>query len=182
MTGFTAGYQYPVGTTIEPGSIAPGDLAPAPFDPAILLYTGGAWGYASPGGGGSMMLSYLVWTRDARVPGGGQLYLSTGDRTIASAVGQILPSGVTIKGLTLAVNNADATNDYELQVITDPTGAQTPVVGATLALASTNRTADRRDLSIALAKVEYGLRLVRTAGAGNSDFNRIVAVMEVELP
>lgn len=182
MTGFQQGFQYPVGKTIEPGSVGPDELATPPFDPAILLYSGGSWGYAAPGGGGGSQLSYLVWTRDARVPGGGTLYLETGDREVASSVGILLPSGVTIKGLTVAVNNADATNDYQLQVVTDPTGTPTLVAGATLDLTLGNRTNDRRDLSIALAKVEHGLRLIRTGGAGNSDFNRVTAVMEVELP
>jgi hypothetical protein len=127
------------------------------------------------GGGGTGDPSWgHAWGFNAGVPGGSglQALRPTQGRT-AFQIGLYLPSGAQLNYLTVSVNPLDATRDYILEVLADPTGAATVV--ASLALTAGVRQARVDGLAVALA-VDYGLQLRRTSGAGDSTFTSISAL------
>ena len=139
------------------------------------LNTGGA----SADGGVSVQLGH-----DGGVPGAlGIRLLRATEGVTTGDVGFLLPSASTLVGLSLTVDVAHPTNDYILEMLSDPTGRQGtgPTVLASLALpAGTRDPAPRRDLSIAVAVgIELGARLRRVSGSGNSiPLRKITAVSE----
>lgn len=120
----------------------------------------------------------VVAARAAVVPSSGPLYLSFSGVTNSSS-GLTFPRTGNITSLSVTVDSADGSRDYDLDVVRDPTG--TPVSLTTLALPSGSRSAYSSSLSISItAGWELGLRMVRTSGSGDSTFNDIVAAIEVE--
>lgn len=124
---------------------------------------------------------FLRYTRPTGVPIGGTQYLDIGPGTVSSSVGERLPVAATLKGVTISLNIVDGTRDYSLQVLSDPAGA--PAVLATLTVPT--GTLDKADRSFAVAipaGTKIGARMIRTSGAGVSDFDEIDVLLELTIP
>jgi hypothetical protein len=101
---------------------------------------------------------------------------------VSSSCGEILTAAATFRGLTVTVDTAEATNNYDVELISDPTGART-LIGSALTLTAGNRTAKRRDQSAAIvADTEIGARVVLSSGSGASTFSDVVVVVELSIP
>lgn len=121
------------------------------------------------------------YTHNSRVPGSGTRYLRTGQGFVCSQGGDRLMVASTLTAISVEVELADVTNDYDVEVISSPSGVA--VVLGTLALPSTSKGASTRALSVAVPiNTEVGVRMVRTAGAGQSDFRRINVTVEYTTP
>ena len=118
------------------------------------------------------------YTHDAGVPGGsGIRFLRTGQGVPCSSAGDRLVDAERLVGISIKVDVIDASRDYDIEVISAPSGV--PVVLATLALASGLIGAQRRDLAVnVIATTEVGVRLVRTAGVAGSTFAEITVDTE----
>lgn len=124
---------------------------------------------------------FLRYTASGGVPAGGQQYLQSGQNVFVSTAGDVLTAAATLLGISINVDAADGTNDYNVEVVSSPSGV--PVVLGALAFTSGNVSAKRRDLAVAIAAdTEVGVRLTRTAGAGPSDFDEINVLVEVTIP
>lgn len=121
------------------------------------------------------------YTSNSGVPGGGTLYLSTGDSVRCSDAGDRLIDDVEIGGMSVRVDVADLSRDYDVEVVSNPSGVSGPtVVLATLALPSGSVSEGRNDLTtLVTAPTEIGARFVITAGGGSSSFNKINVNIQV---
>lgn len=136
---------------------------------------------AVSGGGGGMGLSVINARFSARasVGAGGTRFLETLRGIPTSNTGEIFTDEVRLKGISIKVNNADATRSFRVEVFRD---SSSPVVIATLDLPVNNDRAFRRDLDIVIpAGTEVGARVVRASGSGASSFNRINCNVELQL-
>jgi hypothetical protein len=126
---------------------------------------------------------YLRFTHGGGVPIAGTQYLRLGVGVFSSESGDLLTADGTLIGISVTVNAADVTRDYDVEVLSDPAGlAGGPTVLGTLALSGV-RQARRRDLAVAVGGLlDLGVRLVRTAGAGASTFTEIIVVVEAKIP
>jgi hypothetical protein len=115
------------------------------------------------------------------VGAGGTQYMLVGEKTFSSEVGIRLPAAATLRGITYSADAADASRNYDVEVLSDPAGSPA-LLGSALSI--TNETDDaRRDLSAAIsAGTLIGVRIRRTAGAGNSSFTDAVVLVEVSIP
>jgi hypothetical protein len=118
-------------------------------------------------------------------PAVGVRFLRLIQDTNTGDVGFTLTAAATLIGLTISVDFAHPTNEYTVEMLSDPTGKQGsgPTVIGTLVLAATNRNAWRRDLSVAIAAgAELGVRVVRTSGSGASiPLRQMVVACEFDL-
>lgn len=131
----------------------------------------GVQGATGIGAGKGMNLRY---THDAGAPSGGTRYLRIGQGVLSSECGDRIPVASTLTTVTIEVSVIDASRAYNLEIISDPTGA--PDVLTTLNLPINTRGVTATGLSVAiLANTEIGARLVRSAGAGSSTFNAVIA-------
>lgn len=123
---------------------------------------------------------HVRWTGAAGVNPAGFLYLQPGPNVVATTAGEVFPTDVKLLRLSVVVDSADGANDYLVEVGTDPTGTFTPLVGASLLLAATNRIAfSGSSIDAALmAGTEYGVRVSLSAGMGQSAFKDIVVDLE----
>jgi hypothetical protein len=108
--------------------------------------------------------SNLGMSRNIRVPVSGTLYLVFNE-VVTSSVGIPIVESLTLKAGGIAVNIADATNDYDLEFLVNG------VVRETVSLASTNNFASNNSFTYNVISGDLiSARLTRTAGAGTSDF------------
>jgi len=122
----------------------------------------------------------LRYAAPQRVPASGTRYLQAGG-VVTSDLGDRLTTDATLRGIAISVDVADATNDYDVDVVSDPAGS--PSVLGTLSFTSGNTEDARRDLSASISDgTIIGVRLVRSAGSGRSDFTNIIVIVEVSIP
>lgn len=115
----------------------------------------------------------LLCSLPRRVPGGGEIFMRHEGDVAYSEVPLVLAVNYELQEVSIAVDNADASNDYTVRFYTDPAGA--PVLQhSPLTLTSTNSTASVTGLSLALNAGNWGVALARTAGGGNSDFRNVI--------
>jgi hypothetical protein len=85
----------------------------------------------------------------------------------------------TLTGVSVRVGTVDGARAFTVDVISNPDGV--PAVLGTLALPVATQSARTVALAAAvLAGTSFGVRMVRTAGAGNSSFDRILVLVEFE--
>jgi hypothetical protein len=106
--------------------------------------------------------------------------MMVGEKVYSSEVGIRLSAAATLRGITFSADAADASRNYDVEILSDPAGS--PAVLGSLAI--TNETDDaRRDLSAAIGSgVLIGARLTRTSGTGKSDFTDAVVLAEISIP
>jgi hypothetical protein len=123
---------------------------------------------------------FLKFSINGGVGAGGTQYMLIGEKTFSSEVGIRLPAAATLIGITYSADAADASRDYDVEVLSDPAGSPA-VLGSALAISNVT-AASRRDLSASIgATVLIGVRLTRTTGAGNSSFTDAVVLVEIEI-
>jgi hypothetical protein len=141
--------------------------------------TGDLFWCVDPAAGAAVWLSASVAARSrtypfnaaSRVPVGGTLFLDYGQvPTSATPVGIRL--ACQLVGGIINVNVADASNDYDCEILIN--GG----VVETIALASGNVEATAPFSASIIALDDMSARLVRTAGAGQSDFEHITLTVE----
>ncbi|MHA2063656.1 MAG: hypothetical protein ACXABY_04650 [Candidatus Thorarchaeota archaeon] len=122
------------------------------------------------------------YTSNSGVPGGGVLFLSTGDSVRCSDAGDRLIDDITVGGISIRVDAPDGGKDFEVQVVENPSGVSGPLtVVATLQLPAGSVSEGRADLSeFVTAPTEIGVRIVKIAGGGGgSSFNKINVNVQV---
>lgn len=188
---FNGGGGGIAGTAVDPLSpsgvlIAPSEIVDpgAPVPAGWVLTADGLGGYvaAPPSGGGSTGFT-MPFSHDAGVPVGGTRYLRYGQNVISSSTGFRLTAAGTLKGIAIAVQLASATNTYAVEVLSDPAAKFGPTgVLATLLLPVTTFGNQVTGLAVAVPLgVEIGVRVVRTAGAGNG-LGQIAVGVEFSVP
>jgi hypothetical protein len=115
--------------------------------------------------------SGLGMSRKIKVPGSGTLYLIFNE-VVTSAVGIPIVETLTLQAGGIAVDVADAANDYDLEFLVNG------VVRETVSLASTNSFASSNAFTYGLVSGDLiSARLTRTAGSGKSDFTNINTIL-----
>jgi len=176
----------PSGVLIDPSEITqPGVWAPGDAPPGYVLETDGLGGWVIVPNAATARSIDLGLHHNAGVPDSGIRFLRFGDSVITSLSGFRLPAtGGVLKGLTIQVQNSSA-NDYQVQLLSDPAGraaGPTAIAGAVLSLPAGSVFARDRSLSIAIADVELGVWVTRTAGAAiGTQLGQISVVAEFEL-
>lgn len=138
----------------------------------------GTTGIAGITGLGADSFTYIEFSCGQTVLGGsGIRFLKVGD-VFTSATGYNLFEAITLTGISLRTNISDATNDYDLEILSSPSSS--PTVIATLSYPS-GTISTSTTVSVAIsAGTEIGARMVRTAGAGSSDFSDYIALLKLE--
>lgn len=114
-----------------------------------------------------------ILNHDSKVPSSGTQYLRAG-MVPTSAAPIVVPAGGTITRASISVDDADAGNDYDFEILVNGS------VVETIALLSGANSAVSSVLSSSVvAGDEISARLVRTAGTGKSDFDNITATIHV---
>lgn len=147
-------------------------------------YSGGVGPPGPPGPPGAAgAASYLTYGSAQPVPGSGILYLQADGGVITSTTGCVVPADSTLIGISIAVNTLPV-NSYNVEILSDPSGVggTGPTVLATLPLVGVLRNRTRALAIPITGLLDIGARLVRTAGAGPSVFNRTVVIAEVTTP
>ena len=151
----------------------------------IPTFGAGGGGPGPPGPAGPVT-HILRYTHGGGVPAGGIQSLRLGVGVFSSEDGDLLTADCTIIGVSISVDAVDAAHTYDVNVMSDPSGAggTGPTVEATLPLAvSTLRFRDRTFSAPIVGLLDLGVELVRTAGpATPSTFSEIVVLVEVTLP
>jgi hypothetical protein len=146
---------------------------------------GGAPGPPGPPGPAGQSTYYLQYTGQHGVLAV-QQYLSMGPGVLASQTGGLLTANGTLVGVSVAVDVIDAARSYDVEVLTDPSGAggTGPTVVATLPLAAGVLRNRVSGLAVAVAGLlDLGVRLTRSAGpAGPSDFKQVAVIVEATIP
>jgi len=121
------------------------------------------------------------YTASSGIPGGGLRYLETGSGFACSSAGDRLVSDINVTGISIRVDTIDAIRDFQVQVVTDPSGVSGPTtVVATLDLPAGFSSEGRNDLAVFItAPTEIGARIIRTAGGGSSTFRDINVIVQV---
>ena len=125
----------------------------------------------------------MQFGRTIPVPGaGGVLYLASPDGVTCSSAGPIMNSNGSILGGSVNVDIADASNDYDIEFLTEPSSGA-PNVVETLSLLKGNREVLSRSFSTTfLSGTEIGVRVVRTSGSGDSAFTTCTVYVEINAP
>lgn len=157
----------------------------------VPKYGGGA-GPAGPSGptgaAGASAARYFLrytWGGSTVVPSGGTRFLRLGQGVFSSETADLLTADGTIRGVSITVDQVDASRDFEVRVISDPSGAggTGPTTEGTLALPVSTLRSRRRDLAAVVSGLlDLGVSIVRTSGAGGSSFNEAVVIVEVSIP
>ena len=180
ITGTPVDPNGPGGSLIDITELADGPITPVP---AHLEWNGTIWTYVSPGGAGTSRRALIHLAIDKKVSLDQHFFI--GDSTVVmSKVGLTFPSAVTLIGMAVNVDVADADSGYTMNVRLNDRLPFT-AAAATLVLPATTTTQERRDLSVVIAVgTEVNVNFEWTAGPVNpaSDFNTVMAVLEVELP
>ena len=134
--------------------------------------------YPIGGGGGGTpgtteRLRDYHFTLKGRVPGSGTQYLFVHDASTSDVPHVVLGAGAFF-GATIAVNTADASNDYDVQFLLNGS------VVETLSFSSGNTKAIDTSFSTSVSSLdEIEVRMVRTSGSGRSDFRRAVVTLHI---
>lgn len=154
-------------------------LAINPGDIIIAVHgDNNVWELTDPISGTDGFGGTFRYTRNNKVPGSGTRYLRTGQGVDCSSAGDRLIRDVKITGISIRTNVSDGSRDYDVEVVSNPSG--TPSVLATLALPSGSNSEGDDTLAVDVsAPTEIGVRLVRTSGSGSSAFNRINVNVQV---
>lgn len=124
----------------------------------------------------------LEFSVSAGVPGSGTRYLDRAGVAVSS-VPIRLPADATVIGMTVLVDAVDGSRAYDVQVVSDPGGADTSVAGASLALPLSTTEVSSRALSGTIAAAtKWGILMTRTSGAGASTFADVRVELEVVMP
>lgn len=107
------------------------------------------------------------------VPAQGTQYLYHGSVNLASAP-IVMNVAATIVSAALRVNDADPTQDFDVQILVDG------IVADTLSLAATNDVATGAFAIAVSSGEEISVRLVRTLGAAESAFNQVTLTLELQ--
>ena len=154
-------------------------------DSAIILHSENdnwnVFNIASTGPGTDGFGGGFRYTVSSGVPGGGIRFLETGSGFSCSSAGDRLISDINITGISVRVNATDGDRDYQVQVVSSPSGISGPtIVLATLDLPSASVSEGRNDLAVFVAApTEIGVRFIRTAGIGASTFKDINVIVQV---
>jgi hypothetical protein len=121
-----------------------------------------------------------MWTRDTKVPGGGTLFLDNGAINCAVA-GVTTATAMSITAISVRVDSADATRNYNVDVISSPSsGAPGSLQTLSLNNVVSNFTSGL-SVAVGAAGTEVGVRLVKTSGAGSSSFDNIVVTVRFKI-
>jgi len=131
-----------------------------------------------PGGGPGTDDVEFVFTARTRVPAGGALYLEIGEVNCLAA-GVTAISDTVLTGISVRVDKVDAARNYDIEVVTGPSGGA-PVIQGSLALVNA-LFARRDDLAVTISGgTEWGVRISKTnAAVGRSIFGNIVVVVRM---
>jgi|GEM_PF-2726074 len=130
-----------------------------------------------PGGGPGTDDVEYVFTSRTKTPASGVLYLEIGEVNCRVA-GVTAITNTLLTGVSVRVDVADGTRDFDIEVVTDPSTAPAPI--GTLALPKTTLSAQRNDLTTWIALgTEWGVRIVLKSGVGRSDFSNIVVAVRL---
>lgn len=118
-----------------------------------------------------------VFTKTIRVPAGGTHYLDS-DGVCCMVAGPIMMTGMTLIGISAKVDVADGARNYNVEVVTDPSGV--PALQGTLPFNNVVSNY-RADLNVALALgSELGVRVVKVSGIGRSNFKEMVVAVRLK--
>lgn len=149
---------------------------PGPVGPS------GPTGAAGPTGDNTVFLRY---SSDVGVPSGGLQYFRLAAGVFASEAGDLSTADATIRGVSVNVDSVDVSRAYDVEVLTDPSGAggTGPTLVATLSLATNTLRARSSSYVVAVSGLlDIGVRMRRTSGSGASTFQEAVVIVEVSLP
>lgn len=179
ITGTPVDPLGPGGSLIDITELAPGPGSPVP---ARIEWNGTTWEYVSPGAVGTPRRAIIHMAIDKGVILDQHFFLGD-SKVVMSRVGLTFPSSVTIIGMAINVNTADTDSDYVMNLRLNDRLPFT-ATAATLALPSTTSSQERRDLAVVVAVgTEINVNLEHTAGPTVlSDFDTVMAALEVELP
>lgn len=196
MSDFSRPGGSTAGTAVDPGSAGgvlidpseitqPGVWAPGSAPPGYVLETDGIGGWLIVPNSATARSIDVSLHHNAGVPDSGIRFLRFGQSVITSLSGFRLPAtGGVLKGLTIQTQNSSA-NDYQVQLLSDPSGraaGPTAIAGAVLSLPAGSVFARDRSLSIAVADLELGVWVLRTAGAATgTQLDQISVIAEFEL-
>lgn len=143
---------------------------PATSPSTVTVQTGNAFG---GGGGGASRVDHIVSLK-GRVPNSGETFLRAGEVATNDAPVPVDVASVFVSAY-LNVDKADASNDYELQLLKNGT------VVEQIALASGQTEASSTSLTTTfVAGDKWSAKLTRTAGSGKSDFSTTTVVVKLE--
>lgn len=127
--------------------------------------------------GPSTRLVWLTFGNPSRCSG--ELDLGFGG-VGSSRIGFVPPYPCKMRGMSMAVNKADGSRRFRLDLLRDPGGAKDVVDELNLDIgeAKASRSDYKAELSTAY---DYGLRVIRTSGAGDSDWEYITAVLALSM-
>lgn len=119
----------------------------------------------------------LVFGNFSGVPAGGTLYLRCGQGAFSNSAPYRLFRDGVITGASIRVDTADASRDYDMEIVDDPTGS--PSVLATLSMSNVVGVTNGALSAVVSSDDDIGVRLVRTSGAGASSFTNITVLVEI---
>lgn len=143
--------------------------------------SGGGTGLQGATGTQGSSILVLRYVGATAVPIDGTLYLETGGDFAVSATGDRLATDSTLFGIAIEVNASDASNTYDVEVISDPTSSST--VLATLNLPTGVRGISSTSfIANIAANTEIGVRLVRSSGSTSSTFTECNVLIYLSTP
>lgn len=116
-----------------------------------------------------------------RVPSNGRLWLRHNTQVVHTEVGFIVPGDGKIRSMFFGCKQQDSSRTYDVQIWANPATSPSLAVSGILLTSTTNRVVQVNDLDIDLPAGEYGVRLIRQTGSGNSSFNQgmVYVIMEI---
>jgi len=96
-----------------------------------------------------------------------------------SRMGFIPINDCKLTKMCLRVNKADGSRDYQLRFTRDPSGTNLPLATLDLKSGDLYEIDDSYDVSLSNSS-DYGLFLNRISGTGDSDFEYIIAMVEIQ--
>lgn len=142
-------------------------------DTVAFQYAYGGTGGGGTGTGTAGRRDYIFANNIAVPENSGILYLEA-DSLATSSVPLVINKDSVFSGASIRVNTTDATNAYDLEVLTNG------VVTETLRLAAGTEVATDSGFTNAItAGDSIALRIVRVVGSGKSAFNKIRVTLEI---